>query len=330
VWGIGVALLGIVGAVMNHVSPQTLLFTSADEQFTGLSWSQVQGLGPRMGSWLVLFYDTTAAMMIFYGLLTSVIGATAYRRGERWAWLSLLLSFVISSAYLVTAAVPFLSQGILGISGISIGLPGIATIMGFLIVGLILPAQSLRKKASAAAAPVLRGPWTLAVGWITTLVLLGAVNVFAAVIVPLTDHRFTGTGVPTYTPPDATFAGVTWAQLVGSHPALATWIVLQMDNMCGRMMGGGILACAATFRGFRRSVRWAYLGLAGALAVYLVPFYALVIPFLQAGVLEPGAISVGSPSTGFVFYAPSAFGLFAFILPYPYLRARWRSDSQAS
>ena len=80
VWGIGVAALGVSVAVVNHIlSPQLLLYTTTDEQFTGVSWAQIQGMGPNFPLWLSLFYDTTATMMAAYGFLTALVAMTAFR-----------------------------------------------------------------------------------------------------------------------------------------------------------------------------------------------------------------------------------------------------------
>ncbi len=143
IWGVGVALLGAVMSLLNHiVSPQILYYTSADAQFTGISWSQLQQLYPKLALWLTLFFDTTVAQLLFYGILTAFIAATAYRRGERWAWISLLLAFVITFAHLFPSFL-FLGSGILVNSGISIGVVGTLIMLVFLLVGLLLPGTEL-------------------------------------------------------------------------------------------------------------------------------------------------------------------------------------------
>src|SRR6266487_666279 len=211
VWGIGVAALGVSVAVVNHIlSPQLLLYTTTDEQFTGVSWAQIQGMGPNFPLWLSLFYDTTATMMAAYGFLTALVAMTAFRSGERWAWLSLLASFLVSSGYLVGTAAPFLGRGLLGISGISIGVPGIVLVAAFLVVGLVLPGLDLRNApAPSTPLPTKRSKrWSFS--WISLAVVVGGLNILFAIFVPLTDHLSLSGAPPTYMTSDAALSGVPW------------------------------------------------------------------------------------------------------------------------
>ena len=330
-WGAGVALLGLGAVFVNHVvSPQILLYTTADESFTGLPWSDIQQAGPRFTQWLTLFYDTTALMMVFYGVLTAVVSATTYRRGERWAWFSLLLAFLLSSGYLVAAAVPFLSLGLLGISGISMGVPGILVIVAFLVVGLVLPGLELRRTPSVLSPTATKGGWKLSFGWIILVIILGAPNILGAIAVPITDHVSLPGAPRTYMVSDAKFSGVTWERIVSSSPNLALWIVLQMDNMCARMMGAGILATAIAVKGFRRSNRSAYQGLLAATAIFYGGFLLISIPSYQAGFADASTISIGTsdPTMFSLVLLSLVLNVLAFVLPY---RNFWgRSGEEAA
>ncbi len=295
IWGVGVALLGVLVSLLNHlVSPQILYYTPADAQFTGLSWSQLQQTYPKLALWLTLFFDTTVSQLLFYGILTAFIAATAYRRGERWAWISLLLAFLITFAHLFPSFL-FLSSGILVNSGISIGIVGTLIMLVFLLVGLLLPGTELFRKTAVAPTDRPKGSRKLSFGWIT-LLIFGALNIFFAIIVPLEDHLYYSTQAPpTYQAPDALFTGASWQQVMSLSPALGLWIVLQMDNMCAGMMGGGILASAVSAKGFRYSKRWAWYALLAAFAVYSMAFVLISIPFFQAGIDMAGAVSGGLP-----------------------------------
>jgi hypothetical protein len=330
VWGIGVAVLGLAAALVNHFSPQILLYTPADEQFTGLSWADIQAMGPAFPSWLVLFYDTTAVMMVFYGFLTALVAMTAFRRGERWAWLSLLVSFLVSSGYLIGTASTFLGRGEVGVSGISIGVAGIVLIVAFLIVGLVLPGVDLRKRPAAPPEPSAGRSTKWSISWIALAVILGGLNIAAAIAVPLTDHLSLPGAPPTYMMSDADFSGVPWSQIIASSPSLSLWIVLQMDNMCARMMGAGILATAVAVKGFRSSKRWAFTGLLVATAVSWGGLVAISTPSYQAGILGAGAISGGAPwdgGTGLFFTAAILLNVLALALAYPYFRSESRFAS---
>ncbi len=332
-WGAGVAVLGLFVALLNHViSPQLLLYTSSDGHFTGVSWSQIQQLNPKLGIWLTLFYDDTAGMMIWYGFLTSVVAVTAYRRGERWAWLSLLISFLISSGYLLFASAPFFSRGIVENSGISVGIVGVFTILAFLVLGLILPGLGILKLPISAPTERPKGSRKLSFGWLAALAWLGILQIFAAIVVPLTDHLFFPLQPMTYVASDALFSGVPWQQIVSSSPALGLWIVLQMDNMCARMMGGGILASAISLKGFRRSSRWAYYGLLAGGVIYALPFYLISVPFYQAGIFESSAVSAGLPPDRIAFFGLLLLivGFLAFVLPISHFRHRIQPEVRKS
>ena len=297
VWGLGVGLLGILMSLLNHlVSPQILYYTSADAQFTGIAWSQLQQLYPKLGLWMIYFFDTTTSQLLFYGVLTAFVAATAYRRGERWAWISLLIAFLITFAHLIPTFT-FLSNGILGNSGISIGLVGTLIMLVFLVVGLLLPATELSKKTPIASIDRPEGSRKLSFSWIAILIFVGAVNISFAIFVPLFDHlSYTAHAPPTYgTAADALFSGASWQQIMSLSPALGLWIVLQMDNMCAGMMGGGVLASAVSVKGLRYSKRWAWYALLSAIAVDVPPFYLISIPFYQAGISAASTVSFGLP-----------------------------------
>ncbi len=100
-------------------------------------------------------------------------------------------------------------------------------------------------------------------------------------------------------------------------PALGIWIVLQMDNMCAGMIGGGILASAVSVKGFRYSKRWAWYALLAAIAVYSTPIYPVSIPFYQAGIDMASAVSGGLPPdpVSIVFLIGLGVNILALLLP---------------
>jgi hypothetical protein len=324
IWGVGVALFGVLMSLLNHlVSPQILYYTSADAQFTGISWSQLQQLYPRLTFWLTLFFDSTAAQMLFYGILTAFIAATAYRRGERWAWITLLFTFLIFFAHLIPSYV-FVSSGIMVNSGVSIGVAGILIMAVFLFVGLVLPGTELFGTAAVIAADRSKGSRRLSFGWIV-LLIFGVLNISFAIIVPLLDHLYYSIQPPpTYAASDAMFTGASWQQVMSLSPALGRWIVLQMDNMCAGMIGGGILASAVSVKGFRLSRRWSWYALVSANAVFWIPFYLYSIPFYQAGIYMASGVSVGLPTdpVSAVFLIWPGASILALLLPIAHFSLR--------
>jgi glycerol-3-phosphate acyltransferase PlsY len=125
----------------------------------------VAALYPNLTLWLVLFFDTTAVQMVFYGLLTVFVATTAYRKGERWAWISLLVALLLTLAHLFPTFT-FFTNGILVNSGISIGVVGILVSLAFLVVGLLLPAKEVLSNKPVAAGDRPKGSRKLSFGWI--------------------------------------------------------------------------------------------------------------------------------------------------------------------
>jgi hypothetical protein len=133
---------------------------------------------------------------------------------------------------------------------------------------------------------------------------------------------------PTYNPPDGWFSGASWQQIISLSPSLGLWIILQMDNMCAAMMGGGILATAVSVKGFRHSKRWAWYALLSATAAYYIPFYLTAIPFYQSnpayqsGTYDASAVSFGFPpdASALVVLTLLVVNVLALLLPISHFR----------
>jgi hypothetical protein len=99
----------------------TPILTAGYEGFTGLSWQELVATAPKTAEYTTLF-----RMFGFYGvafaLLAIAVAATAFRRGERWAWWALLvgntIGFVAPMAYdqIVRAVGPFELAEYLGLA----------------------------------------------------------------------------------------------------------------------------------------------------------------------------------------------------------------------
>ena len=206
--------------------------------------------------------------------------------------------------------------------------------LAFLIVGLLLPGTELFTRKTATQADHPKGSRKLAFSWIALLVVAGALNIFFAIIVPLVDHlSYTAQAPPTYgTAADALFSGASWQQIMSLSPALGLWIVLQMDNMCAGMIGGGILASAVSLKGFRYAKRWAWYAMLTAVAVYFTPFFIGSIPFFQAGIYASSTVSSGAPpDPAFFLFTPTlALPALSLLLPLRHFRLSSFSTSTKS
>jgi len=130
--------------------------------------------------------------------------------------------------------------------------------------------------------------------------------------------------------PDALFTGISWQQVIALSPSLGLWIVLQMDNMCAAMMGGGILATAVSVKGFRHSKRWAWYAMLSATAVYFIPFYLFSIPSYQSGFYAVSTVSAGLPPDpfAFVFLILTVVAFLTLLLPISQFRLSKTSQGQ--
>lgn len=69
------------------------ILTAEYEKFTGGSW---QALTPKMIDFMTLLFRIYGVHVVVFGLLAATISATAFRRGESWAWWALLVSNTVA------------------------------------------------------------------------------------------------------------------------------------------------------------------------------------------------------------------------------------------
>ena len=92
------------------------------EGFSGGSWSELAGASPLIAGYMTLLFRMYGAYNVLFGLMGSAIAATAFRRGERWAWWALLvgntIAFVSAMIYdrAVNAIGPFELSEYLGLA----------------------------------------------------------------------------------------------------------------------------------------------------------------------------------------------------------------------
>ena len=92
------------------------------EGFTNGSWSALVATSPRTAGFIMLLFRMFGAIGVTFTGLAIAITATAFRRGERWAWWALLLgntiAFGVPMTYdrIVNAIGPFELTEYLGIA----------------------------------------------------------------------------------------------------------------------------------------------------------------------------------------------------------------------
>jgi hypothetical protein len=72
------------------------ILPAAYQGFTEGSWSALVSASPMTARYVVLMYRMYGVYCALFGLLTSVIAFTAFRRGEPWAWWTLLIGNTVA------------------------------------------------------------------------------------------------------------------------------------------------------------------------------------------------------------------------------------------
>ena len=118
VWGAGAA------AIPGHLPGPggTAILPAGYEGYSGGSWHQLAAMSPKTAGYITLVFRMYGIYIVAFSLLAVVIAATAFRRGERWAWWALLvgntIAFVSAMTYdrIVRAIGPFEWSEYLGLA----------------------------------------------------------------------------------------------------------------------------------------------------------------------------------------------------------------------
>ncbi len=119
-WGAGAALMP------GHLlGPGAVPILPAGYQgFTGGSWQLLATASPRTAGYITLVFRMYGVYIVALALVAVAISATAFRRGERWAWWAQLVgntvAFTSAMTYdrLVNAIGPFKLSEYLGLAAI--------------------------------------------------------------------------------------------------------------------------------------------------------------------------------------------------------------------
>lgn len=91
-WGAGVAIAPdhVLGPGGNAILP------AGFEGYSGGSWSALVTASPLSAAYMALLYRMYGVYCVLFGIMGSTIAATAFRRGERWAWWTLLIGNTVA------------------------------------------------------------------------------------------------------------------------------------------------------------------------------------------------------------------------------------------
>src|SRR5262249_58595158 len=65
------------------------IVTAGYEGFSKGSWSELMSTSPMTAKYIMILFRTYGAYNVGFGVLGAAIAATAFRRGDRWAWWAL-------------------------------------------------------------------------------------------------------------------------------------------------------------------------------------------------------------------------------------------------
>ena len=66
------------------------------EGYSGASWSALASATPLTAAYMAVLYRMYGVYNVLFGLLSSAITLTAFRRGESWAWWALLVGNTVA------------------------------------------------------------------------------------------------------------------------------------------------------------------------------------------------------------------------------------------
>jgi hypothetical protein len=98
------------------------------EGYSGASWSELFRTSPMTANYMIVLFRTYGIHCAVFGLMGSAIAVTAFRRGERWAWWTLLagntMALVSAMRYdwIVNAIGPFELTEYLGLALVFVAL----------------------------------------------------------------------------------------------------------------------------------------------------------------------------------------------------------------
>ncbi len=123
-WGAGAAI-----APDHLLGPGGVAILPAGYQgYAHASWAELASGSPMAAGYMAVLYRMYGIFNVVFGFMGSAIAVTAFRRGERWAWWTLLLSntiaFVSAMTYdrIVNAIGPFEMSEYLGLGLVWIAL----------------------------------------------------------------------------------------------------------------------------------------------------------------------------------------------------------------
>ena len=114
----GVGVMAVLMGLWFIFLRPTVVLLPEDSRFTGLTPEQFQALSPKLFEWAGFVFRSWGAFAIGLGVLITGVAINAYRRGERWAWLTLAVAGLLTFSIFFAVNVALGSDFRLAIAGL--------------------------------------------------------------------------------------------------------------------------------------------------------------------------------------------------------------------
>jgi hypothetical protein len=119
-WGAMAAVMpdGLLGPGGKAILP------AGYEGYSASTWAELLRTSPMTAKYMIVLFRMYGIYCVLFGLMTSAIAVTAFRRGDRWAWWALLVGNTIALAsamrydWIVNAIGPFELTEYLGLAAV--------------------------------------------------------------------------------------------------------------------------------------------------------------------------------------------------------------------
>ncbi len=125
-----VGLVGIFSALMFMTAP-------LDEATLGVTVSQIRGFSPNVMGLITHLYQSVGIYLLGMGIFFCVVSWVPFRKGEKWAWYSMLIVGGVGAGGQLVFA--YLADGVIA----SFYLPSAAMLLVLWAVAIVLPIRDV-------------------------------------------------------------------------------------------------------------------------------------------------------------------------------------------
>lgn len=289
-----IALLGIgmlIGGVLAWWVAVTRVVLPYDEAFLGLTRAQIDAINPHLLDFMSHDRISLAGTMISIGILYFSLGRFALRRGDHWAYMTMLASGLVGfGSFFLFIGYGYFDKLHFALSGL---------LLPLFILGIFL---SRYRPVRPAREPNTRNTrqWKRSQTGQLMFVLTGGALTVAGIVISIigVTHVFV--------PEDLEFMGTTAAALQAADPQLVPLIAHDRAGFGGALASDGLAVLLIALWGFRQGERWLWWTLLlGGLPGFIAGIgIHLVVGYVDFWHLAPVFLALAWFITGLVLTYP--------------------------